>query len=80
MVIMKYWPCSPLFLCFLLGDLVVKNAGDTRDAGLIPELGRFPGVGNGNPLQYSCLKNFMDRRAWQATIHGGAKSRTQLNN
>ena len=50
--------------------LVVKNlpayAGDTRDIGLIPELGRFPGVGNGNLLQHSCLENSMDRGAWWA--------------
>ena len=48
--------------------LVVKNppanAGDIRDAGSIPGLGRFPGEGHGNPLQYSCLENYMDRRAW----------------
>ena len=55
--------------------LVVKNlpasAGDARDVGLIPELGRSPGVGNGNPLQYSCLENLMDGGAWQATVHTG---------
>ena len=49
--------------------LVVKNlpadAGDVRDVGLIPGLGRAPGGGHGNPLQYSCLKNPMDRGAWQ---------------
>ena len=50
------------------------NTGDTRDAGSIPGLGRPPRVGNGNPLQYSCLKNPMDRGAWQATVHGVAKS------
>ena len=48
--------------------LVVKNlpasAGDARDVGSIPGLGRFPGVGSGNPLQYSCLENSMDRGAW----------------
>ena len=43
------------------------NAGDL---GLIPELERSPGEGNGNPLQYSCLENPMDRGAWQATVHG----------
>ena len=43
------------------------NAGDTRDAGSISGLGRSPGEGNGNPLQYSCLENSMDRRAWLAT-------------
>ena len=46
------------------------NTGGTKDTGLIPELGRSPGVGNGNPLQYSCLENPIDRGAWQATVHG----------
>ena len=50
------------------GGSVVKNlpinVGDTGDAGSIPMSGRSPGGGNGNPLQYSCLENFMDRRAW----------------
>ena len=50
------------------------NAGDTKDAGLIPGLGRSNGVRNGNPLQYSCLENSMDRRAWWATVYGVAKS------
>ena len=58
--------------------LVIKdppaNAGDTRDVGSIPELGRFPGVGNGNPFQYSCMENYMDRGAWWATDHGVAES------
>ena len=49
------------------------------DPGLIPRLGRSPGEGNGNPLQYSCLKNLMDGGAWQATVHGVAKSWTQLS-
>ena len=53
--------------------LVVKNplanAGDTRDMGSIPGLGRSPGRGNGNPLQYSCLENSMDRGAWEAIVH-----------
>ena len=52
------------------------NAGDTRDAGSIPGLGRSPGGGNGNPLQYSCLGNPMDRGAWQATVLEVAKSQT----
>ena len=56
------------------------NAGDTGDAGLIPGLGRSPGEGNGNPLQYSCLENPLDREAWQATVHGVTKSQTQLSN
>ena len=49
------------------------NARDPRDAGLIPGSGRFPGEGNGNPLQYSYLENPMDRGAWWATVHGVAK-------
>jgi len=52
------------------------NAGASGDKGLIPALGRFPGGGNGNPLQYSLLENPMDRGAWQATVHGITKSRT----
>ena len=45
------------------------NARDTRETGLIPGLGRFPGKLNGNPLQYSCLENSMDQGHWQATVH-----------
>ena len=55
------------------------NAGDTRDMGSIPESGRCPGVGNGNPLQYSCLGNSMDIGAWWVTAHGIEESRTQLS-
>jgi len=51
------------------------NAGDTRGAGLIPGLGTSPGGGIGNPLQYFCLENHVDRGAWQATVHGVAKNR-----
>jgi len=62
--------------------LVVKNppadAGNIRDAGWIPGSGRSPGGGNGNPLQYSCLENPMDRGAWQTTVHRIAKSWTRL--
>ena len=50
------------------------NSGDTRDVGLIPRSGRSPGEERGNPLQYSCLENPMDRGAWQATAHGVTKS------
>ena len=50
------------------------DAGDIRDVGSIPGLGRFPGGGHGNPLQYYCQENSMDRRAWQATVHRVAKS------
>ena len=52
------------------------NAEDSGYAGLIPESGRSPGGENGNPLQYSCLENPMDRGAWQATVHSVPKSRT----
>ena len=56
---------------------MVKNppdkAGDAENAGSIPGLGGSPGEGKGNPLQYSCLENPMDREAWQATVHGVAK-------
>ena len=50
------------------------NAGDTRDVGSIPGSGRSPGIGNGNPLRYSYLKNPMDRGTWQATVPGVAQS------
>ena len=55
-----------------------SNTGGTRDAGSIPRLGRAPGIGNGNPLQYSRLGNPMDRGAWQAMVHGVAESQTRL--
>ena len=60
--------------------LVVKNltANDMGNTGLVPGLGRSPEVGHGNPLQYSCLKNPMDRGAWKATVHRVTKSPTQL--
>ena len=59
------------------GDSVVKNLPDSaEDAGSIPGLGRSPGAGNGNPLQYSCLGNPRDRIAWQATVHGISKEST----
>ena len=57
---------------------MIKNmpasAGDTRDMGSIPGLGRSPGEGNSNPLQYSYLENPMDRGAWRATVHGLTES------
>ena len=56
------------------------NAGDTKDAGSISGLGKSPGGGNSNPLQYSCLENPMDIGAWQATVHGVVKSWTRLSN
>ena len=56
----------------------LANAGDIRDMSLIPGLGRSPGGGHSNPLQYSCLENPMDKRVWQATAHRIAKNWTQL--
>ena len=59
---------------------VVKNLpAQAGHSGLIPELERSPGVGNGKPLQHSCLGNPMDRGAWQTTVHGVTKSWTQLS-
>ena len=54
-------------------------ACNTGGLGLMSRTGRSPGEGNGNPLQYSCLENSMDRGAWWATIHGAAKSQIQLS-
>ena len=65
------------------GSSVVKNppanAGDAGDVGSIPGLERYPGEGNGKPLQYSCLGNPMDRGTWRATIHGVTKSQARLS-
>ena len=69
------WPLA-LFVGFP-GAAVVKklptSAGNTRDVGLIPGLGKSPGEGNRSALQYSCLENPMDRGAWQPTVHGVAR-------
>ena len=53
-----------------------ESTCNVGDLGSIPRLERFPGEGNGNPLQYSCLENPMDKEAWWATVHGVPKSRT----
>ena len=74
-------------LNLIINDYIsFKSASDSKacactagDLGSIPGLGRSPGEGNGNPLQYSCLENLMDRGAWKATGHGIAKSRTRLS-
>ena len=63
----------------LMAQLVKESACKVGDQGSIPESGRCPGEGNGNPLQYSCLDNPMDRGAWRATVHGVTKSRTRLS-
>ena len=62
---------------WLSGKEPACNAGDM---GLIPESGRSPAEGNGNPFQHSCLKTSMNREVWRATVHGVANSRTQLSN
>ena len=66
---------SSIFM-FLHTYLLTESACNVGDLGSIPGLGRSPGGGHGNPLQYSCLENPMDRGAWQAAVHGVAKSRT----
>ena len=69
---------ASLILGFPGGTSGKESASIAGDLGLIPRVGRFPGGGHGNPLQYSCLENSMDRRAWRASVHRVAKSRTQL--
>ena len=85
--------CGVLFLCCTKADLqdtnttngfpggseVKASASNAGDPGSIPGSGRSPGEGNGNPLQYFCLENPMDRGAWQATVHGVPKSWTRLS-
>ena len=71
-------------VCYLNGNFPVGSDGkesacNVGDPGSIPELGRYPGEGNGNPLQYSCLENPMNRGDWWAAVHGVAKSRTWLS-
>ena len=71
-----FWSCTQK-------ALAVKNppgnVGNERDVSLIPGSGRFPGIGDGNLLQCFCLEHFIDRRAWQVTVHGVTKSWTQLS-
>jgi len=64
------------FLGGARGKNLPANAGDTREVSLIPGSGRSPGEGNGNPLQYSCLENSINRGAWQVTVHGATKCQT----
>ena len=70
---------SKYILCFPSGSVGKEPACNVGDLGSIPGLGRSPGEGNDNPLQYSGLENSMDRGAWRATVHRVAKSRTQLS-
>ena len=61
------------------GSADEESACNAGDLGSVPRLGRYPRGGKGYPLQYSCLKNSMDRGAWQAAVHGVARCRTQLS-
>ena len=65
-------------LSFLHSSVGKSSACNSGDPGLIPGLGRSPGEGNGNPLQYSCLENPMDGEAWWAAVHSVAESQAQL--
>ena len=75
-----YWMTLPNFSKSIQGGtsgkLSTYQTGHARDSGLIPGLGQSPGIGSGNPFQYSCLKNPMGRGAWQARVHGVTKSET----
>ena len=78
----SYFSIEPF--CFTLAGFLGGSAGkesacSAGDLGSIPGLGRSPGDGNGNPLQYSCLGNPMGRGAWQPTVHGVTKSQTRLS-
>ena len=68
--------CIPKTMGFPGGSVVKNLPANAGDPGSMPGLGRSPGEGNGNPLQYSCLGNPMDRGAWRATVHGVTKSHT----
>ena len=70
--------CHPAISSSVVPFFGKKSACNAGDSGSIPGLGRYPGEGSGNPLQYSCLENSMDRGAWWVTVHGVAKSQTQL--
>ena len=75
----QFYRLPIFYLGFPGGSEDKASACNAGDPGSIPGLGRSPGEGNGNPLQYSCLEYPMDRRAWWATVHRVAKSRTQLS-
>ena len=76
----KEFPGGPAITSLVAQRLkhLPASACNEGELGLIPGSGRSPGEGNGNPLQYSCLENPMDREAWWATVHGVAKSRIRL--
>ena len=68
-----------MYLRQSFGSEVKASARNEGDLGSIPGSGKYPGEGNGNPLQYSCLENPTDREAWWATVHGVTKSQTRLS-
>ena len=70
---------TPVFLGFPGGSDSQESACNAGDLGSIPGLGRFPGGRHGNPRQYSCLENSMDKGVWQASVNGVAKSQTRLS-
>ena len=67
-----------IYIYGFLGGSAIKSAYNVGDTDSIPRSGRSPGGGHGNPLQYSCQENTMDKGAWQATVHGVTKSGTRL--
>ena len=69
----------PVYRASMVAQMIKNLPANAGDPGSIPGLGRFPREGNGYPFQYSCLKNSMDRGAWQAPVHGVAKSQTRLS-
>ena len=75
-----FWTALMTARYFPVGSDGKASAYNAGDQGSIPRMGRSPGEENGNPLQYSCLENHMDRESWKATVHGFAKSQTQLSN
>ena len=77
-VLLKTGDDMPGLPWWFSGKSSPANAGDSGDTGLILGSGRSPGVGNGSPLQYSCLKHVMNRGAWQATVYGITESDTTV--
>ena len=77
-VFSSYQGVNNVDMGFPSGPMEENSPANAGDAGLIPASGRFPGEGNGNPLQNSCLENSMDRGAWQATVHGVSRVKHNL--
>ena len=77
---MCVYVCVCVCVGFPDGSDSKESACSAGNLGLIPGLGRYPGGGHGNPVQYSCLEKFMDRGAWWATVHGVTKNQARLSN